>query len=301
MEVRLVDNPNQIAVRDWDENTVKVMKKLSRYISQLESTLPKDSLNRPLALVNPTAVLSTGLLMPLDEFIDSPPSEVILPISYLEGLPTINGVPIWEKLEGEKIEYYKLFKRYRELQDEKGKRTIYKLHKETGIPVSYLELIRQTHAWQIRVKAYDEYMEAERQHIIEMQQRELQGRHRAVAKQIFAKCTEYMLENVQMLTPRTALQWAELAVKLERISLGLQPDKPGTINNKDTPIINIQNTVNTVPNKNDNGTGITGDLSEDRQRLAQLLSVMDKIGLFNQMKEEAIDIEPVEEEETETE
>lgn len=294
VEVRFVSNPNQLATQDWDNTTVKVMRKLQLYVTQLEAMLPRDSLSRPLALVNPTAVLGTSLIQPLDVFLDEPPADAVLPVSYLDGVPTIHGAPIWELLEGEKLEYYKLFKRYRELQDDKGTRSIYKLHKETGIAARHLELIKQTHAWNARVTAFDAYVETERQHVLNVQQQQLQGRHNGAARQLFDQCTQYMLDNVQMLTPTTALKWAEMAIKLERLSVGLLPDKPGEIGASDGTTINIQNNVPVADTAQEHGTGATGDKMEDKQRLSQLLNVMDKIGLFAGGPGDVIEVDPVE-------
>jgi hypothetical protein len=277
------------AVREWEPDFVTMMKSLRTYVTKLQSSTPIDALGKPTALVNPTAIMATGLTTSVERLVDNPPEGALLPISNLEGMPTIFGVPIWEKLEGEKLEYYELFKRYRMMADEKATRSVYKLFLETAIPVANLEILRQVYNWQVRAQAFDEYMTKERNALLEIRRKEIEGRHAKVAQKIFDECTTYLLDNTQMLTPKTALQWAQLAMNLERISAGMTPDKPGTIGEKTSPTINIQNNVG-VDTKQEGGTGVTGNSEEDKNRLKQLLNIMDGIGLFQQEKK-VIDVE----------
>lgn len=273
----------QIQLVNWDEEAEALYRKLQYYVKTLQDNVPKNGLQQPLALVNIDRLVKAGLDKSLDIYLNHPPEGLYFQISYLEGLPTIFGVPIWEKLEDEPLEYYNLFKRYRLLLDEKGSRSIFKLHLESGIPARHLELLRNVYSWKMRTEAYDAYMEHEQQVITQQAQIMTLGKHRKVANQIFDRCSDYILSHSEELSPRTALQWAEFAVKLQRMSLGLQPDKSGYIN-ENTPQITIQNNV---ASGTSNAAQIsTGDTAEDKVKLKQLLNVMSNVGVLT--KEESV-------------
>lgn len=284
----------------WDKETLGMMKRLRRYVTQIQGTLPLDNLNRPMMLVNAKKVQDEGLIKDLETLIEEPPKELLFPVSRIEGMPTIYGTPIWEKLEGEPMEYFEVFKKYRELGaittagPHSKSRSIYSLSKNTNCNIKQLELLRQCYHWGERVRAYDDYMEEQQAIMIERRQREIQGRHSETARQLFNTCTKYMLENTEQLTPKMALEWAELAAKLERISSGMLPDKPGTTENP-TQQININNSDHNPNRTNDShGTGVTGNQEEDKDRLTQLVNVMNKIGLF-ESNVEVKDMEEVQE------
>lgn len=281
-------NRTQLAVKEWDEGQIAMLTKLKRYSTQIQNMAPKDPSGRPLALANSQYLLQSGLVKPLDVLLTEQDPNLYLPISYLEGMPTIYGVPIWEQLEGEPIEYYELFRRYRTLIDDKGLRSVHKLSKESGVPVRNLELLRQAFFWQTRVSAFDVYRREEREYMLEFFRDEVQEKHRRTARELFDKCTKYILDNTQLLSPKTALDWAKLAVELERISVGLNPDKPGTIRDQGpTSVVNIQNNVGGVT---EHGTAVTGNLDEDRTRLKQFIHVMNSIGIIQPKEVEEVEV-----------
>lgn len=265
-----------LSIRDWDKDTINMMHKLRRYATRLQAEVPRDGLDRPLALVNIPELQASGLSASLDFLLEQRPPHLFLPITVQDDIPTIYGTPIWEILEGEPVEYYNLFKIYRSLATKAGARSIYKVSKETGIEPRKLEILRQTYFWSLRAEAFDAYREKEEQLLLAWHQRVLLQDHRKTATALFDMATKYIENNADKLTPTTALKWAELAIKLGRLSVGLHPDKPDTTY-EDRPTVNIVNTVNT---SDAHGTGATGDINEDRQRLKQLLNVMNNIGLF---------------------
>lgn len=285
-----------IAVKDWDDAKISLMKKLKRYVATMQSFLPLDSQNRVTALINPRVLLSTGLTVPVETFVDSPPTDVTLPISYLEGIPTIYGIPLWERLEGEATEYYELFKRYRALKAVKGARSVHFLSLETSVSPMILEQLRQIYAWQVRSAAFDMYMDESEAELLKQRRKVIEGEHSKKAEKIFDLCTDYMIDNIQMLTPKAALEWAEMAYKLQRISVGLSPDKPGAIDGNTGIQVNIQNGASSVDTNNKDSVGITGNKDDDASKLKQLLNIMSTVGVFNENKV-IIDAEIVEEEE----
>jgi hypothetical protein len=255
-----------------------------------------DAQNRVTCLINPQVVLSTGLINSVDSLIDSPPEDVAFPISYLEGLPTIYGIPIWEKLEGEPLDYFNLFKSYRGLRALKGSRSIYQLSLESGIDTKKLECLRQIYAWQIRAIAFDKYSEELDVMLLKQKRKEVENEHQKIGEKLFKECSTYILNNIQLLTPKTALEWADMAVKLQRISLGMMPDKPGTGNPEPNIQVNVNNATPATDSRGENGVGVTGNKDEDATRLKQLLNIMSSVGVLQEDKIIEVESTPVTEE-----
>ena len=270
----------------WDENYIAVLQQTRKYVTQIQNDIAVDGLGRITALVNAEAIIQTGLTTSVDEMADNPPPGVIMPVVYTEDIPTIYGIPIWEHLEGEPLDHYDLFKQYRNMRrEEKAQRNVYRLSLVTGIPVVQLELLRQVYHWQQRVQAFDAYEAQERAIVLALRQQEVEGRHATVAKDLFNIGAEYLRTHKDMLNPKTAIQMMDLAIKLERISAGLAD---GRISNgtSNAPTVNITNNVPNAQTASINtnigtGTGSTGDLDADKQRLAQVLNIMHTIGALD--------------------
>lgn len=264
----------------WDKPFVGMMRNLKKFVTQLQIAQPNDAYGRPTVLIDPQSVLSTGFITPIDTLMDNPPEGLIQPIQYMEGLPTIQGQPLWGQLEGEPVEFYNMFRRYREMNTTKENRAVYKLALEVGLDVRYLELVRTCYQWPIRVQAYDAYMAQERADILERRRQEVENKHAQAAETLFSMSTQYLQENYEMLTPKVAMQMMDLAVKLERLSLGMggssaRGDAAGSV-------VNIQNNVQTngTPVTQESGL-VTGNLDADKERLSQVLNVMNKLGLMH--------------------
>ena len=268
---------------------LSTLRRLKTYVSQLQQTVTKTPIGGPLFLVNPQVVLSTGFTLTVEELIDNPAEGLLVAIDYHEGMPTVNGVPLWEKLEHEPLEYYNLFKGYRNMQTATQRRAIYKLHQVTGKPVSELEVLRGVYNWNIRVQFFDEFNRLERERQLEASQYEIEGKHRNAAEKLFKQSLEYLTSHPELMTPKLALKMLETAVQLERISVGLAPNvgrqvMPATIQ--------VQNTINS-----DTGTGSVSEVStvtESKdskiERLSQVLNIMQTVGVL-QEGGEVIDVE----------
>lgn len=280
-------------IAKWDQPYVQMMSTLKRYVSQLQGSQPLDALGRPTSLVNPQALLATGFRTPIDDLLDDPPVGAVLPISYLEGLPTIEGVPIWEHMEGEPLEFYQLFKRYRSMRTSTSSRAVYKLATEVGSEVKHVELVRQAYHWQLRVGAYDYYVEQERNEQLELRRAEIEHKHAKTAEELYKISSKYLLEHEDLLTPKVAMQMLDVAVKLERASLGMAAmDSRGGGSKQ---VLNIQNTVN-GPVAGDGGeapTLVSGKLEDDKTRLTQVLNVMNKLGLMTEADVETVEAEVI--------
>jgi hypothetical protein len=92
----------------WSTTTLAAMKDLAQQVQELQNDIPQSNVSAdqdswPLAYIDPTLV-ATGDIM-----------GATIPLTYLEGYPTVDGVPFWERLENESSEYYKVFKEYRDM------------------------------------------------------------------------------------------------------------------------------------------------------------------------------------------
>lgn len=293
-EVNLVEQNKNLTV--WDESYSRMMAQLKSYVTRIQSTQPIDPMGRVTALVNPQAILATGFTSSAEALIDSPPDGALLPVSYLEGLPTVEGLPIWEKLEGEKLEYYDVFKRYRNMRDAKTQRAVFKLALETGLEVRQLEMLRQIYHWNIRVQAYDEYLAKERAVNLELRRLEIEGKHAKTAEKLYKMSADYLGEHPELLTPKLAMQMLEMAIRLERISSGMSPDNKGTIGAyQDRPTVNITNNVGSSPQPQSQATLVTDDKEANKERLTQVLNIMNTVGLLKERPEIIdVDIEAIE-------
>lgn len=208
----------------WTAEMVSIMRDLAKKVSSLQASLPVSSEGLPHAYINASTVLERGILQ--DELSKEAIDASVVQINFLEGFPTVDGLPLWERLEGEVIEYYDLYKCYRNMKDGKGTRSLASVAEFGHVPISHIHILAQVYHWSIRVKAYDTYrqveFEAERQRFIKM----MESKHRNAAEKLFDDCIGYMKDNIKALTPKDAIKWLEMAVKLERLSLGLDPDKP---------------------------------------------------------------------------
>lgn len=268
----------------WNASEAKMMSRLRSYVTQMQGQCPTDPIGRPTVLVNPHAILATGFTKPVEDLIDHPPIGAMMQVSYLEGLPTVDGLPIWEKLENEPIEYYQLFKRYRSMKDAKTQRAVYKLALESGMEARQLEILRQTYHWNVRVEAYDTYLAQEREVQLELRRQEIEGKHANTAEKLYKLSSQYIEEHPELLTPKLALQMLDMAIKLERTSVGAHPEGVRASQIPQGPSVTIQNNLQ-APQATAN-TLVTGNADEDKDRLMQVLNIMNKIGLIKEEDED---------------
>lgn len=210
---------------------------------------------------------------------------LFMPIILQEGIPTVNALPIWEKLDGEPVEAYELFKKYRMMKELKKQRTMFNLSLITNVPVSKLETLKHLFNWNYRVQAFDEYISSERQLMLEQYRVDIEGKHLNIANKLAKTAFDYLQENESMITPKVALQMLDWAVKLERITTGLNPDGKGTINGSERIQLNVQNNIannsdNSVPNPGAMPKTEVEQSEEDKDRLAKMVNILNEIGVL---------------------
>lgn len=242
-------NNTPIPVCEPPSNETRLaIKRLGEHVSALQVSLPISKEGLPLSYIDPQVLLESGFLE--DELNMETMDKAVVPIDYADGYPVVDGLPIWDRLGGELLDYYNLFKSYRDQKLKQAVRSLGVVAKQANVPVDYVAGISKAFHWRARVKAFDLYMEAEREAERTRSMILLEGKHRQAAEDIFAVCMDFIRNDdvKDRLSPKTALAWLEAAIKLGRISLGLPPDKPvGSI--ESTGSTNIQAIINQMPSQ----------------------------------------------------
>lgn len=100
----------------WDTSKTSIQLKLGEMVQFFQSIIPMPG-NSPEAYIDPAPLMP--YLLDTKTYDDIPPSAIEqakVAIDTYEGMPTVDGIPIWERLEGEPIPYYKMFKQYRDMK-----------------------------------------------------------------------------------------------------------------------------------------------------------------------------------------
>jgi hypothetical protein len=229
---------------------LKLLNNLGNTVSGLQKNIDVTSNNLPIAYIDPQIIL--------EEIIDNSDANANISqelitlsttfIDYLDGVPIVGGLPFWERLDCEPLDYYRLFKTYRDYKLIEPKRSFEKLEADTNTPRPYLYALSKVYHWQQRALAFDIYKMDEIERERNRQVSIMENKHKKAAERIFEICTTYLevMEETGLLaaySPKEMQGWAELAIKLERLSLGLSPDKP--ITKEDTEkvkqIVNVTN------------------------------------------------------------
>lgn len=220
----------------WEPSKTSMQVKLGELIQYFQVSIVNNSDGIPRAYIDPTVIMP--FLLEVDEpddLADNVIEEARTPISFEDGFPTVEGIPFWERLEGEAMPYYKLFKEYREMKYialEDGtkslSRSIAKLSESTGMTGRQLNALSRIYHWQIRVKAYDIYKATERCLAKQQAITLMEDKHAKISNQLLDQAVNYLLEHPEQLSPKVAIDLASLAMHSGRLSLGLNPDKPGS-------------------------------------------------------------------------
>lgn len=247
------------------------LKRLAFIVAQLQGKLTIN--NKATAIVNPTLIAEQ---VPYIEDVNDLTDDIIERstnrIDILDNTPVIAGLPVWDRLDGERIDFYNVFKLYRDsryLMLDTGEyvfqsRTMAGLARKLNLPGALLSYLSKLYAWTTRCSYYDEYMEEQmrKRRAIEVQL--LQADHYKTANRLMKKALEYLENHDGMLKPKEAIEMLELGLKYSRISLGLQGDKPGTAvaaGNQTT--LSIYNS--TTNNKADNMLNVNAQVGSNNQ------------------------------------
>lgn len=264
----------------WDAGKFAFQRRLSNFVQYFQVTLPSNAQGIPLQLIDPT-VMAENLLdheSPAD-LSDEKVNRAIVDVNYDDGMPLFEGTPIWERLDGEAVDFYKFFKHYREMLYLEGSRAISRLANTLNVQARELILLSKIYHWQLRCKAFDYYkkQEAERKRMFEVEK--LESKHSRAADQLLEQALTYLDTHSAQLNPKVALQMLEASVKIGRLSLGLPADKPLGV--AEAGATNIQ--INNGGSANENAAQESyKEMEEDK--LASVLSILDRSGALDKMK-----------------
>jgi len=212
-------------------------------------------------------------------------------IEWIDGIPAVNGLPLWERLDCEPLDFYQLFKIYREQkyvgvnksEDSDGnalrryQRSFENLKEATGFTRTALYAISKVYHWQMRVGLYDQFhenfIEKEKNRMITL----METKHSTAAEGIFEKCVNYFEglgeKKLAKVSPKDMLGWMSKAIELHRLSLGLPGDKPKPDKDKTTSaqVINIKSESKTLNLNTAKGT--KGDGEDYMQELVDILKI----------------------------
>ncbi len=234
----------------------------------------------------------------LDDLRDAQIEECFHSFSVIDGYPTIQGKPLWERQEWERVEYYNLFKLYRDMRYAfyndvdmlLVSRSLAVLAKAVQLSAGTVNYLAQVYSWGLRATMYDSWMVAMQQRRQAIKRNLMLDRHTKIAQALTAKAFEALKKQADKMSPKEAIQLLELGLKYERISAGLSGDKPEAVGGQSAtstgPLLSIVNQTNNAngPMQINQGTPATQKLQEDMKRpdtLLSILSVLQRSGALN--------------------
>lgn len=291
----------ETAITTWDAGRESFYRKLGEFVQYFQIAVRHNADGVPLELIDPGIMAQT--MTQVDSFDEVPDAQVLQArtrVEFSEGFPTIDGVPLWERLDGERVDFYQLFKTYRELRYTEGSRSVARVAAMHDMEPRHVNLLSKAYHWQLRVRAFDHNRAMTRKMMRLNAIEELDDRHGHFANKMLAMSMDYLEKHPEQLNPKVAIQLAELGFKKERLALGLQQDKPGAeIASQRGAQITIENHSNVGSNNTQtNQVGIIEKMDEkakDVTHLESVLHVLEESGAFTAeaeaKKQEALEAE----------
>jgi hypothetical protein len=215
----------------------------------------------PLRYVDAQKMLESGVLegeLDIDII-----SGALVDIDYSESYAIVAGMPFWERLEGEPVPYYDLFKIYLHQRDISATRSFLGVQDKTNIPITTINHLAKAFHWRVRARAYDIYKHMELMNIKKKMVEDLESEHSKKADALIALAEDYwpVQECEDLMNPKTALEYFQAGIKLKRLSVGLHPEQPFIGNKEDgnRSVINIgiQQGGNITNNSGSSSAGAT--------------------------------------------
>ena len=208
-------------------------KKLAQFIHILQAKLTQ--LNQPNALLNPNYLAPhVPFCQTPEDVTDEMIHKSLWQVDIHAEHALIAGVPVWDRMEGERLDFYLLFKLYRDARYgliDSGdyvlcSRSLAGLAGKLDLPTQLLNVISRIYHWAARCEYYDTFFEMEIARRRQMEVQLLQRDHLKFSTQLLTNSIAFLHDNQHQLTPKDAISMAELGFKFSRLSLGLAPDKP---------------------------------------------------------------------------
>lgn len=285
-------------------------RRLAKFIPQLQEAFGRKQIS-PTAtefagyfgLIDPL-LLSTYIpyAYELLDFSEDQVMECIHEFQFVDGYPTIHGTPVWERQEWERIEYYNLFKLYRDMRyafyNESDalltNRSLAVLAKAVRLGASFLQYLATVYCWSLRVQLYDAWMYAMQQRRVAVKRELMLDRHTKISQGLIQKAFTCLNKQADKLSAKDALEMLKLGLAYERISAGLLGDKPDAAaqSAQQTPLVSIVNQTNntTGPLQVNNEPHSQRQLHENMKSndtLLGILSVLQRSGAFDVLVQKA--------------
>lgn len=274
----------------WDEGKYAFQRKLGNFVQYFQVNLPVNAHGNPLQLINPLAIAESILdCETTDDVDDSIVDAAIMTIEFDHGMPLVEGLPIWERFEGETIAYYDLFKQYREMLYIGGSRAVAKLAALHNIPGRSVQALSKMYHWQLRCKAFDEFKKVEFERNRQFEIQRLETKHTKAADFLLGQALDYLTDHPEQLNPKIALDMLQVAMKAGRLALGLSGDRPeGTGSSSSATNINIHQSTGSGEMTT---TVQVGAKEQDAGHLQSILHILDQSGALDKAKRGVIDAE----------
>lgn len=217
----------------------KILATLGENIYNLQITLPMNNDGLPLRYVDAQKMLESGVLegdLDIDII-----SGALVDVDFSEGYAIVQGMPFWERLEGEPIPYYDLFKIYLHQRDTEATRSFMHVQSKTNVSITTVNHLAKAFHWRVRARAYDIYKHVELQNIRKRMIEDLESSHVKKADSLIAIAEDYWPteECETLMNPKTALEYFQAGIKLKRLSVGLHPEQPFGSKEEGKSVINI--------------------------------------------------------------
>lgn len=298
----------------WTREQRVAYERIAEFASSLRAHIPQTSNGQPTGYLDTQRLIEyysthlsntgneSGMILYETDFDEvCARSDCFIPLTWQDGLGlTSLGTPFWERIEGESVEYYELFKAYREathikyletahsdakdpnvrypLQHERSRRSARSVHTiadradiERGVAVT----ISRLWFWHERARAHDIYQAEQLELLRHAQIQYMENVHSVAARKIFNISLDFLDKNKQDLNPKTALEWFQMAIELERLSLGLPKDKPAIEAEAESQRTDRRSWVQVNVNNQENHIEQKREAGDANARLREILSTLD--------------------------
>lgn len=256
------------------------------------------------SIVDP--LMLAGYVPYIEELVDlndSQIAECLHQFQEVDGYPTLQGIPLWERQEWERIEYYNLFKLYRDMRyafyNESDallvNRSLAVLAQATRLNASTINYLSEVYSWNLRIELYDAWMAAMQQRRISIKRSLMLDRHSKVSQELIRKAFSCLSKHGDKMSPKDALEMLKLGLAYERISLGLLGDKPNEAQAaaSPAPLLSIVNQTNNSvgPMQVNNESRPAQQLQENMKKpdtLLGILSVLQRSGAFETLVQKTV-------------
>lgn len=277
----------------WTPAKYKIMRNLAQLVQFFQTEYSGGMGTSAKSLILPSTIMPYCESANTDDVPDDVIATAQAPIVYYDDVPCISGVPVYERLEGEPIPYYKVFQVYRDMKTTNSRRSLAKVHEITGLDMGILNLLNRTYHWQYRVVPFDEQLAHERAWKRQKAAEQVDGLLSTQGKNMLELAFSYLENHEEQLDPKTAIELIKIITPITRVATGLPKEAPEeagfgrTSGGGGGTVVNV-NTNQQVASGPQGVHGMsasevekkTEQQAEDPMHLASILNVLNQSGAF---------------------